>query len=131
MFYQICDLLQSLYRPASKHLTFFTLKDGSGQTQLLFRSNPSSLESGPRLEDVPVESVVLVEGKVISRPGSSKRAVRNSVCAIAGINNIISQDTSTGEVEVHVDKYTVLNPATKLPFRSDDRFELVRLDALL
>ncbi|KAB5593398.1 Aspartyl-tRNA synthetase [Ceratobasidium theobromae] len=95
-------------RPASKHLTFFTLKDGSGQTQLLFRSNPSSLESGPRLEDVPVESVVLVEGKVISRPGSSKRA-----------------DTSTGEVEVHVDKYTVLNPATKLPFRSDDRFELV------
>jgi hypothetical protein len=36
------------------------------------------------------------------------------------------QDTSTGDVEVHVDKYTVLNPAIKLPFRSDDRFELVR-----
>ncbi|KAH7344557.1 tRNA synthetases class II-domain-containing protein [Rhizoctonia solani] len=96
-------------RPVSKHLTFFTLKDGDGQTQLLVRSPTTGTpEAGPKLEDVPVESVVLVEGKVVARPGSSKRA-----------------DTLTGDVEVHVDKYTVLNPATKLPFRSDDRFELV------
>ncbi|CAE6419747.1 unnamed protein product [Rhizoctonia solani] len=96
-------------RPVSKHLTFFTLKDGDGQTQLLVRSPTAGAEgSGPKLEDVPVESVVLVEGKVVARPGSSKRT-----------------STSTGDVEVHVDKYTVLNPATKLPFRSDDRFELV------
>ncbi|CAE6424181.1 unnamed protein product [Rhizoctonia solani] len=96
-------------RPVSKHLTFFTLKDGDGQTQLLVRSPTASAgDSGPKLEDAPVESVVLIEGKVVARPGSSKRT-----------------DTSTGDVEVHVDKYTVLNPAIKLPFRSDDRFELV------
>ncbi|KAG8691799.1 hypothetical protein FRC11_009564 [Ceratobasidium sp. 423] len=96
-------------RPVSKHLTFFTLKDGDGQTQLLVRSPAAgTAEVGPKLEDVPVESVILVEGKVVARPGSSKR-----------------MDTPTGDVEVHVDKYTVLNPATKLPFRSDDRFELV------
>ncbi|KAF8760823.1 tRNA synthetases class II (D, K and N) [Rhizoctonia solani] len=96
-------------RPVSKHLTFFTLKDGDGQTQLLVRSpTAGDAEAGLKLEDVPVESVVLVEGKVVARPGSSKR-----------------MNTSTGDVEVHVDKYTVLNPATKLPFRSDDRFELV------
>ncbi|KAJ1311005.1 hypothetical protein OPQ81_009512 [Rhizoctonia solani] len=96
-------------RPVSKHLTFFTLKDGDGQTQLLVRSPTVGTEgTGYKLEDAPVESVVLVEGKVVARPGSSKRT-----------------DTSTGEVEVHVDKYIVLNPATKLPFRSDDRFELV------
>ncbi|CAE6434487.1 unnamed protein product [Rhizoctonia solani] len=95
-------------RPVSKHLTFFTLKDGDGQTQLLVRSPVTGTpDVGPKLEDVPVESVVMVEGKVVARPGSSKRT-----------------DTSTGDVEVHVDKYTLLNPATKLPFRSDDRFEL-------
>ncbi|CAE6522181.1 unnamed protein product [Rhizoctonia solani] len=96
-------------RPVSKHLTFFTLKDGDGQTQLLVRSPVTgTAEVGPKLEDIPVESVVLIEGEVVARPGSSKRT-----------------GTSTGDVEVHVDKYTVLNPATKLPFRSDDRFELV------
>ncbi|KAG8747913.1 hypothetical protein FRC10_010532 [Ceratobasidium sp. 414] len=92
----------------SKHVSFFTLKDGEGQTQLLFRSPKSDLpEPSHKLEDVPVESVVLVEGKVVARPGSAKRA-----------------DTPTGDVEVHVDKYTVLNTATKLPFRSDERFGL-------
>ncbi|KAG9119035.1 hypothetical protein FRC07_006162, partial [Ceratobasidium sp. 392] len=95
-------------RAVSKHLTFFTLKDGDGQTQLLVRPPQSeSPRLSQRLEDVPVESVILVEGKVIARPGSAKRT-----------------DASTGEVEVHVDKYTVLNAATKLPFRSDERFEL-------
>ncbi|CUA73830.1 aspartyl-tRNA synthetase [Rhizoctonia solani] len=96
-------------RPVSKHLTFFTLKDADGQTQLLVRSSATNtVEAGPKLEDAPVESVVLAEGKVVARPGSSKRT-----------------DTLTGEVEVHVEKYTLLNPATRLPFRSDDRFELV------
>ncbi|KAG9084289.1 hypothetical protein FRC06_004134, partial [Ceratobasidium sp. 370] len=92
----------------SKHMSFFTLKDGEGQTQLLLRSPKSDSPEPPhRLEDVPVESIVLVEGKVVARPGSAKRA-----------------ETSTGDVEVHIDKYTVLNTATKLPFRSDERFEL-------
>ncbi|KAG8700047.1 hypothetical protein FRC09_006210 [Ceratobasidium sp. 395] len=95
-------------RAVSKHLTFFTLKDGEGQTQLLVRS-PKSDSPGlsHKLEDVPVESVVLVQGKVVARPDSAKRA-----------------DKSSGDVEVHVNKYTVLNTATKLPFRSDERFEL-------
>ncbi|KAG8700086.1 hypothetical protein FRC09_006185, partial [Ceratobasidium sp. 395] len=95
-------------RAVSKHLTFFTLKDGEGQTQLLVRSLKSdSPESLHKLEDVPVESVVLVQGKVVARPDSAKRA-----------------DKSSGDVEIHVDKYTVLNTAIKLPFRSDERFEL-------
>ncbi|KAG9081449.1 hypothetical protein FS749_007649 [Ceratobasidium sp. UAMH 11750] len=95
-------------RAVSKHMLFFTLKDGEGQTQLLLRSPKSdSPESSYELEDVPVESVVLAEGKVVARPGSAKRA-----------------DASTGDIEVHVNKYTVLNTATKLPFRSDERFEL-------
>ncbi|KAF8609513.1 hypothetical protein BDV93DRAFT_535929 [Ceratobasidium sp. AG-I] len=94
-------------RAVSKHLSFFTLKDGDGQTQLLVRYSKSENMDYPKLDEVPVESVVLVEGKVVARPGSSKRT-----------------DTSTGEVEVHVETYTVLNPAIQLPFRSDDRFEL-------
>ncbi|ELU43163.1 aspartyl-tRNA synthetase [Rhizoctonia solani AG-1 IA] len=106
---KLLHLLVGFNQLVSKHLTFFTLKDGDGQTQLLVRSpTAGDAEAGLKLEDVPVESVVLVEGKVVARPGSSKR-----------------MNTSTGDVEVHVDKYTVLNPATKLPFRSDDRFELV------
>ncbi|KAF8741336.1 tRNA synthetases class II (D, K and N), partial [Rhizoctonia solani] len=106
---RLLHLLVGFNQLVSKHLTFFTLKDGDSQTQLLVRSpTAGDAEAGPKLEDVPVESVVLVEGKVVARPGSSKR-----------------RNTSTGDVEVHVDKYTVLNPATKLPFRSDDRFELV------
>jgi aspartyl-tRNA synthetase len=60
----------------SKHLSFFTIKDGDGQTQLLVRPLKSdSPDAVLKLDDVPVESVVLVEGKVVVRPGSSKRTV--------------------------------------------------------
>ncbi|QRV76423.1 asparaginyl-tRNA synthetase [Ceratobasidium sp. AG-Ba] len=94
-------------RAVSKHLTFFTLKDSEDRVQLLIRpSESSSSEGSLKLEDVPVESVVLVEGKVVARPGSHKR------------------DISNGDVEVHVDKYTILNTA-KLPFRTDERLALV------
>lgn len=110
----------------SKHLSFFTLKDGDGQTQLLVRYPKAEDMAYPKLDEVPVESVVLVEGKVVARPGSSKRTVRDYTCSCYAMTHaFVAQDASTGEVEVHVETYTVLNPATELPFRSDDRFELV------
>ncbi|KAG8680318.1 hypothetical protein FRC08_016388 [Ceratobasidium sp. 394] len=89
-------------------MSFFTLKYGEGQTQLLLRSPKSVLpELSHRLEDVPVESVVLVEGPgtVVARPGSANER----------------------EVEIHVDKYTTLDPAIKLPFQNDERFELISI----
>ncbi|KAF8138218.1 tRNA synthetases class II-domain-containing protein [Boletus edulis] len=78
-------------RKISNRLSFFPIKDFSGITQLVVLSR------------VPVESSVLIHGRVSVRPTKDRRP------------------SPTGDVEVHVDSFTVLNPAAPvLPFYPSD-----------
>lgn len=64
-----------LYRKISKSFSFFPLKDSYGTTQLVAhhdRANPGKFAA---LSAVPPESVVLIQGRVRSRPDHSKRPV--------------------------------------------------------
>ena len=54
-----------------KSMSFFHLKDSYGMTQLIVNHSPSS----PRLSQVPVESVVLIEGLVTLRPPKARKPV--------------------------------------------------------
>lgn len=60
----------------SKSLSFYTLKDSSGSTQLVAASRPSPeadiLES---MRQIPLESSILVEGEAKARPSRARRAV--------------------------------------------------------
>jgi aspartyl-tRNA synthetase len=63
-------------------MSFFSLKDSRGITQLVVRrskkgGDPSEQDSLAALSDVPVESIVLVEGVVKARPADARRAVRH------------------------------------------------------
>ncbi|KAF7331803.1 AA-TRNA-LIGASE-II domain-containing protein [Mycena kentingensis (nom. inval.)] len=79
-------------RKGGKHLSFYPLRDSSGTTQLVADNLPS-------LADVPVESTVLVQGTVVARPPAARRP------------------GPTGEIDVLVDNFTLLNPAdANLPF---------------
>ncbi|XP_054284236.1 aspartate--tRNA ligase, mitochondrial-like [Macrosteles quadrilineatus] len=78
---------------------FGTLRDGHGKTQILI---PTELEGtlGKKLGQTSLESVIKVIGTVSARPP-----------------NQITKLQGTGEVEVVVKEYIVLNPAkTDLPF---------------
>ncbi|KAF8524729.1 tRNA synthetases class II-domain-containing protein [Gautieria morchelliformis] len=93
-------------RKVSNGLSFYTLKDSSGSTQLVVSGRQSSgiLEL---LRGIQPESSVLVEGEVKHRPLSSRRPV------------------STGEIEIQVDHALVLNPVTsQLPFIPSDDMNL-------
>ncbi|KAG9219206.1 hypothetical protein CCMSSC00406_0001616 [Pleurotus cornucopiae] len=85
-----------------KLVSFFPLKDSHGTTQLIVdRSNQASLLHG--LSNVPTESVVLIEGTVVLRPQSARR------------------HGGTGDIDVQVDNYTLLNPADPaIPFLSSN-----------
>ncbi|TFK43163.1 hypothetical protein BDQ12DRAFT_674504 [Crucibulum laeve] len=78
-------------------MSFFPLKDSFGTTQLILNHADISPDLAI-LSNVPVESNVLIEGTVLLRPSSAKRP------------------GATGEIDVLVDKFTVLNPADTLPF---------------
>ncbi|KAJ7068069.1 tRNA synthetases class II-domain-containing protein [Mycena amicta] len=79
-------------RKGGKNLSFFPLRDSLGTTQLVVNNQPS-------LSDVPVESTVLVQGTVAARPPAARRP------------------GPTGEIDVLVDKFILLNPAdANLPF---------------
>ncbi|KAJ6629211.1 hypothetical protein B0H10DRAFT_2160656 [Mycena sp. CBHHK59/15] len=85
-------------RKGGKLLSFFPLKDSIGTTQLIV-NHPEVPDNQPSLSDVPVESTVLIEGTVISRPLAAKRP------------------GPTGDIDVQVDKFLLLNPAdANLPF---------------
>lgn len=86
-------------RRASNKLSFVPLKDFTGTTQLVVRSS-SALEG---LDKLPSQSVVLIEGQVNKR--SDKQ---------------INKSLDTGEIEVDVKSYTLLNQATNLPFNPHD-----------
>ncbi|KAH6914833.1 aspartyl-tRNA synthetase [Coprinopsis sp. MPI-PUGE-AT-0042] len=80
-----------------KTVSFYPLKDSSGTTQLTVNhaSNPSASEA---LSSISVESTVLIEGTVSLRPQSARRP------------------GPAGEIDVEVQRVTLLNPATSLPF---------------
>ncbi|KAF8559043.1 hypothetical protein OG21DRAFT_1480909 [Imleria badia] len=88
-------------RKISNVLSFFPIKDASGTAQLVVRRN--NLNHLASLSHVPVESSVLIQGRVSERPVKDRRP------------------SSAGDVEVHVDAFTVLNPADPvLPFYPSD-----------
>ncbi|EGO01732.1 hypothetical protein SERLA73DRAFT_48521, partial [Serpula lacrymans var. lacrymans S7.3] len=95
-------------RRASKSLSFFPIQDASGSLQLVVQRKKAGLCG---LSAVPVESTVLIEGRVCVRPAESRRA------------------EARGEIEVEVDKYTLLNPADRrLPFVPSDPTNLPNED---
>ena len=63
-------------RKASRTLSFFPLKDSYGTTQLVVYRDPANVDKFAALSAVPPESVVLIQGRVRSRPVHSKRTVR-------------------------------------------------------
>ncbi|KAF9246979.1 tRNA synthetases class II-domain-containing protein [Melanogaster broomeanus] len=92
-------------RKVSKALSFFPIKDSSGTTQLVALRKGAQSTS---LSDVPVESTVLIEGQVRVRPEKDRRP------------------GGTGEIEVQVETFTVLNPASPdIPFYPSDNQTLV------
>ncbi len=70
---------------------FFTLRDGYGRTQI-YIPNDVSID----LKHIPFESILLINGLVLARP----TAMRNPSMA-------------TGDIEVNLESFEVLNKATK------------------
>ncbi|KAG9317238.1 tRNA synthetases class II-domain-containing protein [Chiua virens] len=94
-------------RKISNVLSFFPIKDASGTTQLVVRRNPDNHDLAA-LSRVPLESSVLIHGRVSERPNKDRRP------------------SPTGDIEVHVHSFTVLNPASPvLPFYPSDENTLV------
>ena len=63
------------YRKISKAVSFFSLKDSQGTTQLVARRVGELGASIAGLSDVQVESTVLVEGTVKVRPRDAQKEV--------------------------------------------------------
>jgi hypothetical protein len=58
-----------------KSFSFFPLKDSYGTTQLVVYRDQATVKNLAALSAVPPESVVLIQGRVRSRPNHSKRSV--------------------------------------------------------
>ena len=118
------DLAKS--RKISNVLSFFPIKDASGTAQLVVRRNQHNNAHLASLSHVPVESAVLIKGRVAERPEKDRRPV--SPHPFPRFPSSPPPQSSAGDVEVHVDSYTVLNPADPvLPFYPSDEQTLVRL----
>ncbi|KZT32123.1 hypothetical protein SISSUDRAFT_1067175 [Sistotremastrum suecicum HHB10207 ss-3] len=99
-------------RKISKSLAFYTLRDASGTTQLI--STKKDQLTFSTLERTPLESVLLVQGNVVSRPSDAQRT------------------EPTGAIEVQVESVTVLNTAdNNLPFLPSDTHNLPNEDLRL
>lgn len=83
-------------------LIFFDLRDVSGLVQVVF-SPEISPEAHERAGDVKQEYVLKVTGKVLLRPEGTE-----------------NPSLPTGEVEVYVDSFQVLNTCKPLPFQLDE-----------
>lgn len=115
-------------RKISNVLSFFPIKDPSGTTQLVVRRNP---HVQAQLSDIPVESSVLIQGRVSERPKKDRRPVSSSLLSPLS-SSLTRTQSPTGDVEVHVDSFTLLNPASPvLPFYPSNDHSLVRLFPLI
>ncbi|XP_030752359.1 aspartate--tRNA ligase, mitochondrial [Sitophilus oryzae] len=77
---------------------FIILRDSYGETQLIFSNEESNNDT--LFEKVPYESILQVKGKVVPRPLS-----------------MINKNQKTGEIEVEVESYVLVNRANNnLPF---------------
>jgi aspartyl-tRNA synthetase len=56
-------------------MSFFSIRDSSGTTQLVVLRNEVIASRLSALSEVPVESTVQIEGKVRMRPENSRRPV--------------------------------------------------------
>jgi len=126
--------LHLLHRKISKSLSFFPLRDSYGTTQLVVHRDQTNTQKLAALSAVPPESVVLIQGRVRSRPNHSKR----SVCFTSltrppslAPHVLISFKDPTGSIEVSVQEFIVLNPADRnLPFPPSENRDLVRVSLL-
>jgi aspartyl-tRNA synthetase len=75
-------------------LIFLDLRDREGVVQVAFGPDWSPAEVIDRATAVTTESVILVQGEVVSRPPDA-----------------LNPDMATGEVEVHADRLEVVGPA--------------------
>ncbi|SPO31859.1 related to aspartate--tRNA ligase, mitochondrial [Ustilago trichophora] len=91
-------------RQVSKQLGFLTILDHTGSVQLKVQptaDSPALLES---FASIPLQSAVLIRGKVALRPSQDSNATQ-----------------STGAIEILPSSFTLLNPATRdLPFQPSD-----------
>jgi aspartyl-tRNA synthetase len=91
-------------------MSFFPIKDFSGITQLVVRKGHENAHL-TTLSEIPVESTIAIEGQVLVRPELSRR------------------DEGTGQIEVQVNNFTLLNPAHRnMPFIPSDNQILVNED---
>ncbi|KAG7448970.1 uncharacterized protein BT62DRAFT_985392 [Guyanagaster necrorhizus] len=75
--------------------SFFPLKDPSGTVQLIVDNTDAFSDA---LSQVPVESVVSIQGSVLLRPSDARRSGPG------------------GDIDIKVHSFVLLNPATQLPF---------------
>lgn len=91
--------------------SFFPLKDPSGSVQLIVDNTDAFSDA---LSQVPVESVVLVQGSVLLRPSEARRDVRfNFVYSYSVFDSVQGPG---GDIDIKVHSFLLLNPATQLPF---------------
>ncbi|KAL5527314.1 hypothetical protein ACEPAG_6105 [Sanghuangporus baumii] len=93
-------------RKISNSVSFFSIRDSCGTTQLVVnRDSPQTTRVLDELANVPVESIVLIHGSVRLRPHKAQR-----------------KSDRTGEIEVLVKDFTLLNPADhmSMPFLPSD-----------
>lgn len=108
-------------------LKFYVLQDAHGRVQLVIKPSENTSTPIAGLDDVPLQSVVMVQGKVGLRRGS---AIRCNVSVPSWVKVLyqilLDAQEPTGAIEVLVNQVQVLNPAdTELPFAPHDEFNLV------
>lgn len=94
---------------SKKHGKFLQLKDGYGMTQIIVDSE--DWKTRQEVANVRDESIVLVKGRVIARP---PMMVRNN--------------SETGEIEVVVDQFDILDPNSEYVEQSIEGQETMEVD---
>jgi len=82
-------------------MTFITLRDRYGLTQLVFDDNTTD-ELKNKTRSLGREFVIKIEGKVVERSSKNPKM-------------------PTGEIEIHVEKLDILNPSEIPPFTIEDK----------
>lgn len=95
---------------SKKHGKFLQLKDGYGITQIIVDSE--DLKIRQEVANVQEDSIVLVKGRVIARP---PQMVRNN--------------SETGEIEIIVDQFDILDPNSEYIDRTSAGHESMEIEA--